>query len=468
MTQIKERSLLLTVLAYKKQLFMRMTRFFWGDLTTTEFKKFGILSATYFIIIGVYQMMHALKDPLFRELVGYRWQPFAKLASLLFIAVVVIGYSMLVDRLRKHRLFYFVCLFFGVGLIGIAAAIAYPSICPWSDIAVAGRIIVPGRLIGWISYLFLEAYGSIAAVMFWSFVASTTTAESAKRGYGVILSSTQLGAICGPLVVTLLYRSVSLPVMYAAGGAIICCVPFLIALYNRVIPQEHEIGMTATGSKVGVWEGLRLLLTHPYLAAVFVVSASYEVVATMAEYQVGFCASQVFPASADYAWFMGTLGTTQGILSFVISLFGTSLLLRFLGLRVCLVMFPLLVGVLAIVLGGAYAIGVGVVGVMWLSFVAVIMFRSYQYTINNPSKELLYIPTSKNIKFKTKSWIDAVGNRSLKGVGAVVTGAYGSTLAMLMPIATGLSLGIAFAWLIAAIYVSGYFARLQKQSEIID
>lgn len=43
------------------------------------------------------------------------------------------------------------------------------------------------------------------------------------------------------------------------------------------------------------------------------------------------------------------------------------------------------------------------------------------YALNEPCKEILYLPTSDAVKFKAKGWIDVFGSRCLKGIGSFVT-----------------------------------------------
>ena len=59
----------------------RPLRAIWGDLSNEEIKKFGILAATLFLIIGAYWLLRAMKNPSFDLLVGYEWQPTAKFVS---------------------------------------------------------------------------------------------------------------------------------------------------------------------------------------------------------------------------------------------------------------------------------------------------------------------------------------------------------------------------------------------------
>jgi ATP:ADP antiporter, AAA family len=450
----------------------RIIRLLWGDLTHEELKKFGILAFVYFLIIGAYALLRSLKDPLFALLVGYRWQPTAKLASLVMVAFAVVAFSKLVDRFQRHTLFYIVCSFFGIGFVFIAYAIAHPQVLAAADLTIAGRVVVPGHLVGWLAYIFLETYGSIAAALFWGFVASTTSPESAKRGYGMILAFTQCGAMLGPWLVLEFGEKTGLPFLYGGAGVVVCCVPFLIMFYRWVVPYEPEIGATEEGRKVGVFEGMRLLVSHPYLMGVFVVGTMYEVISTITEYEMSFCASQIYPAELDggiaFAWFTSWNNFALGSLSFLFALFGTSFLLRRLGLLGCLVLFPVMIISVSVAVWGVFAAGCSMYVLMWSFFVAVVLFKSFNYTLNNPSKEMLYIPTSRNIKFKTKGWIDAVGARSLKGVGALITGSYGSSIASVLPVATVTSLVIGGGWVFVAVLVGMAFERLQAKGEIIE
>jgi AAA family ATP:ADP antiporter len=47
-----------------------------------------------------------------------------------------------------------------------------------------------------------------------------------------------------------------------------------------------------------------------------------------------------------------------------------------------------------------------------------VLLRSVNYAFSYPLRESLYIPTTKEMKFKSKSWIDAFGAKIAKGCGA--------------------------------------------------
>ena len=63
----------------------RQLRFFWGDLTSEEIRRFGLLACTYLFIVGTYWLMRPLKDALFMRIVGKCYLPYAKIASVIIM-----------------------------------------------------------------------------------------------------------------------------------------------------------------------------------------------------------------------------------------------------------------------------------------------------------------------------------------------------------------------------------------------
>ncbi|MCK5632897.1 hypothetical protein KAH94_04060, partial [bacterium] len=55
-----------------------------------------------------------------------------------------------------------------------------------------------------------------------------------------------------------------------------------------------------------------------------------------------------------------------------------------------------------------------------LIMIAYMMTKTTHYAFSYPVRELLYIPTLKEIKFKSKSWIDAFGGKFAKSTGSTV------------------------------------------------
>ena len=457
--------------------FTKITSFLWGEMSKDELKRFGILSATYFILIGAYWLIRVMKDPVFSTLVGYQYQPFAKMISLVSIICVLLFYNKLVDLLKRDILFYYIATFFGFGFIGLGYLVANPSILTAQSGSILGNLFsfIPGKFLGWFAYCFIEAYGSIMPALFLSIVASTMSTELAKKGYGMLFTFSQLGLILGTWTVATNVKALGSGALLAIGGTSICIMPFLLRWYIKHSPitlaekiekAEHK------HEKTGMLEGLKILLSRPYVAGLLVVTTMYEIIGTIVEFQMGLCAIKIYPVDIDggagFAWLKAMNGMTIGFLSLIFALLGTSFLMRRFGLKFCIISYPTIIGITVASIFAFYIAGASLYFLMWAFFVAMVIFKGLSYTLNNPSKEVMYIPTSKDVKFKAKSWIDGFGCRTAKGAGATVTGSLGGNFSSLLIFGTFVSLGLVAFWIFVAAFVGNKFNQLQKENKIIE
>jgi len=433
-------------------MFSRLRQALWGDLTTEEFKKFGMLSLTFLFIIGTYWLMRPLKDALFMKIVGKLYIPWAKMASLFVLVPLIMLYSKLVDMVEKHKLFYVICSIYGVLFASIAYCLADPTM------GLTNNVPNKNRILGWVIYLAIESFGSLVVALFWSFVASATDTSAAKRGYPLIIAGAQIGSITGPTLATQATR-IGLPQLAVVIAVGILIVPFLIKSFVGSYPSANTDAGKETKKPTGMTEGLRLLLARPYLLGILGVATLYEVIGTILDYQMKFIADETYASAEQVAEFLGLFGQSANLLALVFALVGTSFFIRRFGLTFCLVMFPLAVA--------AVVLYVWFNPSLWVLFGAMVVIKGLSYALNNPCKEIMYIPTSKDVKFKAKGWIDAFGGRSAKATGSGVNALF-TQMVDLMFFGSLISLGIVGVWIFIALYVGRTNAMLVKEGKIID
>lgn len=432
-------------------MFSRIVRALWGDLTAEELKRFSMLSLTFLFIIGTYWLMRPLKDALFMKIVGKLFIPYAKMASFAFIIPLILVYSKMVDLFAKHKLFYVICSFYAALFFIIAYFLAHPTI------GLANTVADKSRVLGWVIYLGIESFGSLVVALFWSFVASTTDTSSAKRGYALIIAGAQIGSIAGPTLARCA-EYIGLPQLSAIVGFGILMVPFLIWRFVNAFPSA-KVESASEKKATGPIEGLRLLLSKPYLLGILGVATLYEVIGTILDYQMKFAADEAYHSAAEVASFLGLFAQSANGLALVFALVGTSFFIRRFGLTFCMVMFPTTV---AVVVGFAYFIPS-----LWTLFGAMVAIKGLSYALNNPCKEIMYIPTSKDVKFKAKSWIDVFGGRSAKAAGSGVNAMF-TTMSELMLYGSLISLGIIGVWVMIALFVGRTNEKLIKDNVIIQ
>jgi len=452
----------------------RITKALWGDLSINEYKKFGVLAVTFALIVGNYATIRSLKNGLLESLVGFEWQPYVKMFSVFATIFIVLAYGKLVDMFEKQKLFYILCPFYGTLFLIISYFAAYPDVLTISPTSAFYPLIswIPGKAIGWISYVTIES-SSLVIALFWAFVASTTKIESAKKGYPFIFFIGEIGAIAGPYLALKYIFKIGAPAFLAIGGVLILLVPFFIKFYMSNIPLEDRIsGEPESHKKVktGFLEGIKLILTNPYVLGIFVVTTFYEIVGTILEFQMNIIAAkEVYLVRDAMIAFNARYLIGIGILAMVFALFGSSFFMRRFGLRFCLVSYPLvIVFLVSSAFVSKFFIGITNYQFMWLIFGSMILIKGLSYALNNPSKEVMYIPTSKDVRFKSKSWIEVFGGRSTKSIGAGVSATFSKSLPDLLMYGSIISLGVLSIWIVIAFFVGNTFNKLQKENRIIE
>eukprot|EP00906_Rhabdomonas_costata_P035713 RCo050173 len=426
----------------------RVRRALWGDLPPEEYGRLAMLSATFMFIVGSYWLLRTQKDALFMKITGSAYIPHAKMVSFVVLVPLILAYSKLVDLVPKQVMFYVICGVYGSVFLGFAMLLGVPG---WG--VEGDRAPSPSRLLGWAIYLSIESFGSLCVPLFWSFVNSITNLRTAKAGFGLITWGAQFGSVAGPSLSRYGARW-GMPVLMAAGGVGVLVVPVLVAAFVRLHPSAAGGDPSShSHTQTGVVEGLRLILRYPYLLGVLCLATCHEVIATMLDYQLKVELNSQFKTASEVAAYMGVFGQWANGLTFVFSLVGTGFFLNTLGLTACLVLFP---GALSVVLlwvmhrgGGADVL-----------FAALVLMKGLSYALNNPCKEILYLPTSKDVKFKAKSWIDSFGGRAAKSLGSLINSQFSP--AALSSYSGPISLGLVGFWASVALWTG------RKNQQLVD
>ena len=427
----------------------------WDDFIRTM-----VLSSTLFVMIGGYWLLRSLKDPVLTALCGVAAIPKAKMLSVFVVLGVVAVYNHLLDEsngFRKEQLFYVFGTFYGVLFTAIAFMLNHPTI------GLANQTEDPTRILGWVSYCGIESFGSVMVSLFWSFANSNFNLKQAKRSYGVMVATAQLGSILGPTFVNQFGHSLGIPSCYLVGAGCMLSLQVTMWVYvkmfgagdsDNVDEEKVEVVKKVDDKpkpKAGILEGIHLFMKHNYVKGIFAISCLFMVEVTIVDYTMKVLARQHFDeefpctpyheetgepmacwsveanapvglstdAIKSFTTFMGFFGQATNTLSFFLSFFGTSAVIRYLGLRITLLLFP---SICLLVI-----IAVRMYPTLNVVFAAMMILKANSYALNNPTKEMLYQPTSSSVKYKAKSWIDIFGARGSKALGSVVTNAFANS-----------------------------------------
>lgn len=452
-------------------------RFFYPDIKHEEVKKFTLLGLTLFFVIGTYWLLRLLKDVFIYELAfptefgwpmgyGREFIPQLKFISLFFVLGFSFLYAKLVDMFAKHKLFYIFCTFYAT-LFAVVTAMLY-TVQNFGPAAIGKW---PLAITGVAAYLATESFGSLIVALFWSFTISSTKTDEAKRGFPFIIAAAQFGAIGGSALV---FYNIPTWILFAL--AIITLVSVMGSIWyliNSVPKEQMTSDKEEKKSKPDFLAGLKLLVTQPYLMGVLVVSTFYEISKTIVDYQMKSQAS-IIEGFMPFQKFLGIYGLCTNTLALVMALLGTSYVIKRFGLKFCLVSYPIMFAAATVGLYAYYKTNPSADHMLWATFGVMMLVTAFSYAVNNPTKEMMYIPTSKDAKFKTKNLIDMFGGRSAKMSGAQIGGFFNipgqpaSSLINLMGIGSLVSLGFIGVWLVVAIFVGTKNAQLVRDNQIIE
>ena len=449
-------------------------RLYGDDLPISEMLRTLTLASTLFFMIGGYWTLRSLKDPILTALCGVAVIPKAKMLSVFVVLGVVSIYNAFLDSdIARHKLFYLFGTFYLVLFTVIAFLLMHPTI------GLENQQQSPTRILGWISYCSIESFGSVMVSLFWSFANSNFSLKEAKASYGVMVATAQVGSILGPSLVNWFAETYGPAQIYLLGAS--CMLWLQLAMYayvsfygtaerNATTAHQEEKEKNEQDdskktdvpkkAKPGILEGLQLFVKYNYVKGIFAISCLFMVEVTIVDYTMKVLARDYFAgehpcvrgdscwdytaaanhgmsldATAAFTKFMGFFGQATNTLSLIMSLFGTSAVIRYLGLRLTLLLFPTLC--LAVICA------VRLHPTLYVVFGAMIALKAASYSLNNPTKEMLYQPTSAAVRYKAKSWIDIFGARGSKALGSVVTNAFSDNTVAL--VSNGSLVGMAVA-----------------------
>lgn len=440
----------------------RIIRALWGDLQGEELKKFSLLALGFFFLIGSWWPLKTLKDSIFINMVGPLYLPKAKFASVMLFFPLVLLYSKLVDHFSKEKLIYFFIAVYGFFGFILVYFLGHPVI------GLANSEVSPKRWLGWVFYVFCESYISLMLSLYWSFINDITNPESAKKGYGLIIFGMQLGGLLFTILGSYLSYDAQL---YATRAPIIAFISvlafFLIAVvvfilmrtvkHENLTGYEEEIKSPSTQtSSVGFLDGLKLVLTRPYVTGIFALICFQELISTMMGFQLSLLAATTYSNPGMVNKFLFDFALCVQIIACLFGLFGTSFFQRKFGIRFSLITYPVCLGLFVV----CYLVHPTLQTIFYVMLVA----KALGYALNQPAKEALYIPTSKSIKYKSKAWIDMFGMRFAKAVGSGINDFIGPIVML-----TGsLALAIVVVWTSLASVIGHAFKKAVDNKELIE
>ncbi len=437
------------------------------------------LGLSFFCIIFSYTLIKELKDSVFMALMGTeQYVPIAKLLTIVGLIPMVFLYSKLVDTMRRYQL---LCVCAGTyALIGLVCTYFMGH----ATIGIGSADVGTHRYFGWFFYFFVESFSPFVLSVFWSFLNSISNPQFAKKNYGILVSSSKFGGMLSAGIGWLFLHHAASWKVWGMTDALMIQLLLLISFTALLMVPLIIYGMMRTVSgaqlhgyeaayqfekeqskagkeQTGIWSGLVMFFKYPYTFGIFSLVLFYETISSVLSYQrLGIAQDIGNGQIAGTSCFLFKLAFSVHVVGFIISLFVTRTLVAKLGERLSLVAVPVLMG-----LSLFYFMFVNSAHALIMAFVFI---RAVYYAFNQPITEALYIPTVKDVKFKSKSWIDTFGKKMSKGVASgvnLIAAQCGRQWAQVM--CSGLFSVIVGAWIVVAYLLGKRYDRAIRNQEVI-
>jgi AAA family ATP:ADP antiporter len=353
-----------------------------------------MLAVNLFLLMIGYYVVKTVREPLVLVSGGAEMKSYAAAAQALTLMGFVPLYSWFSSRVDRMRLITGVVLFF---IVCIEA------------FYLGALARVP--LLGFVFYVWVGIFSLATIAQFWSYANDLYDKPTGERLFPVVAVGATAGPPLGSLLTEWLFKIGVRPYTMFHITAVLLAIH--LGLYWLV--ERREAGRR--GQSVKAQEplagpgGFTLLLRNHYLLLLAALLLILNVVNTTGEYLVGRTVLETAAGAATPEAKEAIVGTFYGgynfwtsVVALVLQTFVASRLVKYVGIGGVVLMLPL-VG-----LGtyGVVASGVGLAILRW----AKIAENATDYSIMNTARQLLWLPTSREEKYKAKQAADTFVVRS--------------------------------------------------------
>ena len=313
----------------------------------------------------------------------------------------------------------------------------------------------------WIGRTFWVAtslFSLFVVSVFWSLLTDVLRDEAGKRLFGFLAAGGTLGAVAGGVLTAgLVERLGSAPLLLVSAVLLEAAVRLAGALTSRAgsdLPGQARIDRQPVG---GGWaSGITHVLRSPYLLGIALFMLLYTLGSTFLYFLQARIVEEAFSDRAARTVFFAQVDVIVNAVTLVLQTGVTGRLLARLGVTGTLTLLPALSVVGFLTLGMAPTLAVLVA--------FQVARRATNFAIARPAREVLYIPLTREDKYKAKNFLDTAVYRLGDQAGAWADAglaALGFGIAGLAVAAAPL----AAAWLALALWLGRRHARLAEVAE---
>ena len=420
-----------------------------------------LLATNVFYLLAFYSVLKIVRDTLILDEAGAVAASYSAAGQAILMLLFVPAYSAFASRVNRVWLISGVTLFFAshllifyaLGTAGVRVSVAF--------------------------YLWIGVFNMVAVAQFWAFANDLYSPERGKRLFPLVGVGASLGAVVGSGITSLVFGNIGpYTLMLIAAAGLLVPVALTVWVHRREVNRERSnvdgraddhraAHVEAAEQPLEKAGGFQLVLRQRYLLLIATMVLLFSLVNTLGGFILNSmiaseAANRVAAGAASderalIGTMVGRIQTSVNLLAFLLQAFVVSRVFKYAGVRAALFILP------TIALGGYSLIALLPVFtiVSWIK----ILENSTDYSLQNTTRHALFLPTSREAKYKAKQAIDSFFVRAGDLLQAVIVFA-GTALAFTTQHYALVNVAFVALWLLAAIGIAREHRRLMAQTAV--
>jgi ATP:ADP antiporter, AAA family len=404
-----------------------------ADVHHDEVASVLLMTLLMFLLLAAYYLLKTAREIFILTEGGAEVKSYSSAGQALLLLGLVPAYGAFASRVNRVRLVRWVTLFFASNLVLFVLAVR------------------AGLHVGIVYFLWVGIFNLMAIAQFWAFAADLYTKDQGKRLFPLIGVGSSLGAWLGSVRAgNLVTMSGPTRLLIGAGVVLVVCA-FLAPIVARVTARVATPAQTAEADQpLGGEGGFEMIRKNRYLMLIAGLTVLLNVVNTSGEYLFGRYvveqANAIYGTAAESAAarerYVGEtysrLFSTVNLLGLLLQMFVVSRVFKLLGVGKSLFIHPIvaLCGYLLML----SAPSVRLMGALKVAD------NSIDYSLGNTTKQALWLPTSREAKYKAKQAVDSFFVRAGDVIQAGIVFA-GEKLLLTVPAFAAINVVLVGGWL---------------------
>jgi AAA family ATP:ADP antiporter len=368
-----------------------------------------LLALNVFLVLCSYYLIKPVREALLGAVTNgplYKSYMGAGVAILLFFAVR--GYARLDASWPRNKLVLRVSAFFAANLVGFYLL----GQTPWVKQELGATLYGLGF------ELWMGVFNMMIVAQFWAFAADIYTEDQGKRLFPLVAVGASLGAMVGSgLVSRVVHALGTLPMMLISAGVLVAAALLTQFIHARAgrgkdrVPQgepnaareKEPANNDGDQDRRGAYT---LVFQNKYLRLIAIFTTLFTLVNTSGEYMISQLVSDAAKQQGGgnnavhelIARTMGDYFLWVNVAGLFIQLFLVSRIIKYGGFRVAFLVFPVV----------ALASAATITAIPTLPAVRIgkTAENSIDYSLNNTVRNMLWLPTTRRVKYVAKQAVD--------------------------------------------------------------